>query len=599
MILRPYQAELVGQVELQWAIDHRVVLAQLVTGGGKTPILSQVILDHNGFVAAIAHRDKLVEQMSLMLGRAGVRHDLIASEKTKRLIAKKHVKKLGQCWYVPGARCRVVSIDTLKNAKDIDAWSAQVTLWIVDEGHHVLRANKWGKGVERFTHPQCRGLLLTATPGRPDGKGLGRHKHGCNGGPCEGCNDGFADVMVLGPHMRWLIDEGFLCDYDVVCPPSDLRAMEAPKGADGEYTQAQRLAAERASHIVGDIPAHYLRYAAGLSGITFCGTIETAGETVREYRARGVSAELITGDTDPTVRDDIFERAERGELQQIVAVDVISEGVDIPALQVGSFARLTGSIITWLQQLGRLLRPMMTEAYKAARTREERLAAIAASPKPRALLIDHIGGFVNPQLGPPAKFRDWSLEPRAKRNTSTDDQPENTVCTNPKPLESTGQLCLKCYPRIHRACPYCGYDPKPKDGDRSGRTAPEHVDGDLELMDPAALAALEGRVLDVSISREQFEAEALARRVPTIGLPRLWDARYKSNNWQIALRESMDVWAGRLHAQGLADHQIQRAFFVTFGTDVLTAMSLDWCEAQALKERVDEAVNRTYGVALG
>lgn len=584
MILRDYQAELTGQTQLEWALDHKVVLLQLSTGGGKTPILSQIVQDHNGFVAAIAHRDKLVEQMSLTLARAGIRHDLIASDKTKRIIAKKHVKKLGECFYVPGARCRVISIDTLLRAKGLEQWLKQVTLWIVDEGHHVLRANKWGRGIAMFTHPQCLGLLLTATPGRPDGKGLGRHKRGCNGGPCEGCNDGYADVMLLGPPMRWLIDQGYLCDYDVVCPPTDLVADEAPRGSDGEYTQAQRRTAERKSHIVGDVPKHYLQFAPGKSGITFCGTIETAIQTVAAYRAAGVSAELITGDTDPTIRDQIFDRAEAGTLNQIVAVDVISEGVDIPSLHVGSLARLTGSIITWFQQIGRLLRPMMTDAYKAATNRVERLAAIAASPKPRALLIDHIGGFTNPNLGPPTRPIVWSLEPREKRVAKdTEGDIPRRVCNNPK------VNCYHPYPRILRKCPKCGYEPV-----AMARGLPEHVDGDLQLMDPAALAALEGRMLPLDLTREEHDAQQLAKRAPTNALGNNWRAYEARRDATIGLVESMDRWAGRLHAAGHADHEIQRAVYLTWGVDVISMRGLETKEAVALKERVDAAVNRPY-----
>ena len=568
MILRPYQAEFTGQVQLQWALGNKVVLAQMPTGGGKTPCLSKLIEEHAGFVCAIAHRDRLVEQLSLMLAKCGIRHDLVASEKTKRIIAKKHVKKLGQCFYVPGARCRVASAQTLVKAKGLEKWAQQVTLWVVDEGHHLLRDNLWGRCIAMFSHPACHGLLLTATPGRPDGKGLGRHA------------DGFADAMVLGAEMRWLIDEGFLCDYDVVCPPSDMRIEEAPKGKDGEYSLAQRRTAARKSHIVGDVPTHYLKFAAGKSGITFCGDIETATATVAAYRAKGVTAELITGDTDPTIRDQIFDRAEQGQLNQIVAVDVISEGVDIPALQVGSFARLTASIITWLQQLGRLLRPIYAPGYDLD-TREGRLAAIAASIKPRALLIDHVGGFVNPQLGAPDKPRDWTRDRREKRakKDDSDDVPMR-VCANPL------VDCFHPYPRVLRACPKCGHEPQPQ-----GRSLPEQVDGDLQMMTPEALAALQGRVFDPTMTRAAHDAQQLAKGAQSTWLGKHWDAYVEKGGAQAALRDSMDLWAGQLHAQGRPDYEIQREFFLTLGVDVLSAQALDAKDAAALKERIDRRVN--------
>lgn len=584
MILRPYQSDITAETRLWWDMGHKVVCIQAATGAGKTALLSDLINNHAGFTCAIAHRDKLVEQISLTLARAGIRHDLIASDKTKRIIAKKHVKKVGQCFYVPGARCRVASIDTLTRAKGLASWAAQVTLWVVDEAHHLLRANKWGKGIALFTHPQCHGLMLTATPGRPDGKGLGRHKPGCNGGPCEGCGDGLADALVLGPPMRWLIEEGYLCDYDVVCPPTDLVAAEAPRGSDGDYTRDQVREAERSSHIVGDIPTHYLTWAAGKSGITFVGSIETATDTVKAFIERGVPAELITGDTDPTVRDHIFDKAERGEIKQIVAVDVISEGVDIPALQVGSFGRLTGSHIVWLQQLGRLLRPHYMPGYDLE-TRAGRLASIAASPKPKALLIDHIGGFRHPALGAPDKPRIWSLDPRDSRTKIDDpDDIPNKVCTNTDANDGLG--CWYPYPRTQRKCPKCGFAPQP-----AGRTLPEHVDGDLEMLDPQALAALRGQVLPLDMDRAAHDAQQLAKFTNPRWLGQHWQSYEAASAAQRDLRDAMDRWAGQLHAQGRADHEIQRIFFITYGVDVLSAQGLGAADAITLTSRIDGTVN--------
>ena len=569
MILRPYQQTLDDQIHAEWRAGNRVVLVQLSTGGGKTALFASVLEKHDGFAAVLVHRDRLVEQISLTLARKGVRHDLIASDKTKRIIARKHVKKFGQCFYSPGARARVASVQTLVKAKGLEKWLSQVTLWVTDESHHCLITNSWGACVSKFTHPACHGLLVTATPGRPDGKGLGRHA------------DGFADTMIEGPPMRWLIDEGYLCDYDVVCPPSDLIAREAPKGSDGDYTSTQRRDAERNSHIVGDVPAHYVKWASGKSGITFCGTIETATATVEAYRALGVSAELITGETDPAIRDDIFDRAEHGQLNQIVAVDVISEGVDIPALQVGSFARLTGSIITWLQQLGRLLRPIYAPGYDLE-TREGRLAAIAASNKPRALLLDHVGGFADPSLGPPDKPRIWTLDRREKRAAQEKDPNDIPlrVCTNP------AIDCFKPYPRIHRACPYCGFEPQP-----AGRAAPEQVEGDLQMLDPAALAALRGAVIDPTLGRGAFDAQQLAKGAQPAWLNRHWSSYVAAGTAQILLRASMDDWAGQLHAKGLADHEIQRSFWHGYGLSVVEAMALGEKDAIVLKERIDYAVN--------
>jgi hypothetical protein len=542
----------------------------------NTPILSYICEHVGGFICAVAHRDKLVEQISMTLARAGIKHDLIASDKTKRIIAKKHLKVFRQSFYAPGARCRVASVDTLVKAKGLEKWAAQVKLWIVDEGHHVLRDNKWGRALGLFTHEDCKGLLLTATPRRGDGKGLGSS------------SDGYADIMIEGPPMRWLIDEGYLCDYDVVCPPS-VHLDEPPRGKDGDYTDSQRIAATQDRQIIGDVPKHYLQYAAGKSGITFAGNIKDATDIVSAYRAAGVTAELITGNTDATIRDDIFDRAEAGRLNQIVAVDVISEGVDIPALLVGSFARLTGSLPLWMQQIGRLLRPYATEQYRAATTRAERLAAISASPKPRALLIDHVGGFANPQLGPPDKPRVWSLDPRDSRQAKDEEDAVEAlrVCANPVVVPTLGTLCLRPYKRVLRKCPHCGYEPVPL-----SRGGPEFVEGDLELMSREALAELQGRALDTSLSRADHDAAMLAKRAPSAYLAKFWSQHLEKCQELDELHAAMDRWAGQLHAKGYRDHEIQRAHWLQFGVDVLTPSTFKAADMRVLKERIDAAVTK-------
>ena len=60
------------------------------------------------------------------------------SASTIAAICAEHVAVLGRSWYDPGAPCAVASVDTLIRAKGLESWAAQVTLWVTDEGHHVV-----------------------------------------------------------------------------------------------------------------------------------------------------------------------------------------------------------------------------------------------------------------------------------------------------------------------------------------------------------------------------------------------------------------------------------------------------------------------------
>lgn len=580
LTLRPYQQDAIFRTEEAWRSGAQTVLLRLATGAGKTVVFSDIIQRHNGASCLIVHRSELVSQISLTLARLGVRHDLFAAEQTRRAIARLHVDELGACYYQPGARCVVASVDTLIRMAGIESWAKQVTLWVCDEGHHgqALLAdgtggNKWGKAIALFTHPQCRGLLPTATPIRADGKGLGRLQS--DGSP----GDGFADVMIEGPPERWLIDEGYLTDYRVVCPPSDLQIAGLP-GASGDWSPAQLKAAARASHITGDLPRSYMEFTPYALGISFCTDVETAIDTCEAYRALGVRAETITGETHPAVRRDVFRRFERQlaippeqrEITQLCVVDIVSEGTDLPVCQVGSFGRPSESLGLVRQQMGRIFRPVYAPGPDLTTT-QGRLEAIALSDKPHAWLIDHVRHFVKPNIGPPDRPRVWTLDRRDKRGKSA---PDDAI-----PL----RVCIGCYQpyeRFYRACPFCGHEPVP-----ASRGGPEFVDGDLALLDDATLAALRGTVVDVTPAGL---AEAASTWAAT-GLPQAFVASNgraynRKVEAQVALRAAMAQWGGREHAAGRDDAQIQRLWWLRFGIDVLSAQGLAATEANVLREKV-------------
>lgn len=535
--LRPYQQQLVDNVRAEWADGATNVLLRADTGAGKTAMLGWLIQNHQGASCVIAHRSELVSQLSLTLARYGVRHDLQAAANTRKAIARAHVEELGACFYQPGARCVVASVDTLIRAENLETWAQQVTLWICDEGHHLVRDNKWCKAVSLFTHPQCHGLLPTATPKRADGKGLGSHA------------DGYADVMIEGPPMRWLIEQGWLTDYRIVCPPSDLKVLSEP-GASGDWSTQQLRDAAKASHIVGDVVEQYVKRAMGRLGITFCTDVETAVETTQRFRESGVPAETLTGNTADHVRRDILRRYRARQILQLVTVDIVSEGFDLPAIEVASMARPTQSLALYMQQFGRALRPM--------------------DGKQSALIIDHVSNVIRHQ-GPPDKPRVWSLDRRDKRAAKVSDAVPYRVCVE----------CTQPYERFHRACPHCGFYPEP-----AGRSAPEQVDGDLAELDAATLARLRGAVVDLEQSLEDYAAGQSAKHARPEWIGRHVKAQDGQRAAQMMLREAMGRWGGARRSEGLATAQIQRLWYLTYGVDVLSAQALGTAETWALLERV-------------
>ena len=575
--LRPYQLELDGLVQAAWTAGHRNVVMVLPTGGGKTRILAAIVERHVGASCVIAHRSEIVGQLSMALAECGVRHNLIASKKDKEAIAALHVKAFGRSFFDPNSQCAVASVDTLIRKKDLAKWAASVTLWVTDEGHHLVLDNKWFKAISQFTHPLVRGLLPTASPKRTDGQGLGREEIGGNG---------VADTMVEGPPLRWLIDEGYLCDYRIITADSHIEELLGEVGASGDWSTAQLKAATEQSPIIGNAAETYRQLNAGMvrgappapngrTGILFAPDVETAGKFLQEFRRRGARAELVTGETDPGVRRRVFQRLEAREIELVICVDIVSEGTDIPALELGIFCRATASLAVYIQQFGRVLRPLMTPQYKAARTKEERLAAIAASPKPVAYIIDHVGNFT--RHGPPDRVREWSLvSSRGKRGPSDGVAYRN--CLNVSPLD----ICGQPFERFRTCCPYCGWEPPPP----AGRSSPAMVEGDMVLLDPEVLAALRGEAQAAVMSVADYRAKLAATGLPQHFIWANAKTHHVKVEAQMALRDVMATWGGYRRADGLTDREMQRLFYERFGVDVLTAAGLGQKDALALMEKI-------------
>jgi superfamily II DNA or RNA helicase len=526
---RPYQAQLISGVYTAWQ-NVRNVLAVLPTGGGKSMCLSHIAAAEPGAVAVVAHRAELVSQLSVALGREGVPHRVIGPATLQRTCVQSQLDDGGHSYYDPNARVAVCSVNTLVRMKPNDPWLAQVRLWITDECHHVTVGNMWGDACAMF--PNARGLGVTATPLRADGKGLGRHA------------DGVFDEMVVGPTMRELIRSGFLSDYRVISAPSDLDLSDVPLSASGDYSPPKLSAARRRSRITGDVVREYLRHAPGKLGVTFDVDIDAATNTADAFRAAGVPAEVVSSKTPDSVRASIMRNFKARRILQIVNVDLLGEGVDVPAIEVVSFARPTHSYGLFVQQMGRGLRLMEGKA--------------------KAIIIDHVGNVM--RHGLPDRKQHWTLDRRDKRSKAgpSDAIPMRT-CLN--------EECLAPYERIYDCCPHCGTPAPPP----AGRSAPEQVDGDLVELDEATLARMRGEIDRID------SMPVIPPHIGMAGGKALLRHHMDRAATQIELRAAIAMWGGVAAARlGYDTRQQQRAFFFKFSVDVGTAQTLNAADAGAL-----------------
>lgn len=554
-MLRSYQVTAANEVETGWN-RHRNILMVLPTGAGKTKVSAHIIKKRSVPTAVIAHRQELVSQLSLALCYEQIPHSLICSDDVLSQIVRAQRMITGKVWYDPNAPTFCASVDTLIRRAG-DPRFSRVRLWFEDEAHHALQDNKWGKAVNLF--PNANGLGVTATPIRADGKGLGSHA------------DGVFDHMVEGPTGQQLIDMGYLSPYEIaVCKPEDLDFSHVEHGADGDFKQNQLRAATKASRrLVGDIVGQYLKRAAGRLGITFCVDIEHAQQITQAYNQAGVPAALVTSESSVMERTITLDRFRKRQVLQLVNVDLFGEGFDVPGVEVVSMGRRTDSFSLYSQQFGRALRPVYREGM-AQGTDEERRSAIAYGPKPKALIIDHVGNVIHHRL--PTAKRVWTLDRRERksRNTELDNEDKLKVCLS--------ELCSKPYQAYLVKCPYCGHEPEVK---VRARTI-DQVDGDLILLDETVLAEMNReaeRVMGVPHAPKGLPSHAVVAIIKRHG------ERTKA---QQELREAIAQWGGvQTHAKGLSVREAQKLFYLTFGVDVLTAQTLGVTEANELKGRVE------------
>lgn len=541
-VLQPFQEKLKQDIYGSWYHGCRNVLGVLPTGGGKSVVSTSITSDKLRIgerQAIIAHRNELVSQMSLHVGSCGIPHRIIGPQSAISQIIANHRREFqGHCFINPDAPTTVAGVDTIISRYDsLKEWGGQIDRWTIDEAHHLLRGNKWGKATELF--PNAWGLGLTASPGRADGKGLGRHA------------DGLFDYMALGPSTRELMDIGAITDYEYVVPASDFEIDESAITESGDFSQVKMREASKKSHIVGDVVKEYINRAFGKRAIVFATDVETAGEIAKNFQYYGIQAAAVSGKTPATTREEYVRRFKNGSLTILINVDLFGEGFDVPACEVVIMARPTASLSVYLQQCGRALRKMLGKLY--------------------GLIIDHVSNWK--RHGFPDKKRFWTLdrrEKRAKRPVDPEEVPL-TVCRS----------CSRPYERVLTACPRCGAVPEIS---LSARGSIEHIDGDLILLDREKLAQLRAATeLETPASvgeRVWYAVGSHAAKFHT-------NAQIERIQMQQRLSNAIANWAGLQRALGRDDQQSYRRFYLTLGVNVLSALALSRVEMEKLAETVE------------
>lgn len=222
---------------------------------------------------------------------------------------------------------------------------------VVDEFHHAA-APTYSRLLE---HLQPKELLgLTATPERSDGQDIGRF---------------FDDRTAFELRLWDALDADLLAPFHYfgIADETDLSRIEWKRGRYDEtqlstlYTGNEaraRIVLSQLSDKVGDLSQ--------MRAVGFCVSVEHAEYMARVFRDAGVPAAAVTGSTPAEDRANTLQALRAGTIKAVFAVDVLSEGVDIPEIDTVLFLRPTESATVFIQQLGRGLRHSDSKAVLTA-----------------------------------------------------------------------------------------------------------------------------------------------------------------------------------------------------------------------------------------
>ena len=354
--LRAWQAQ---AVDRYFDVDRRDFLAVATPGAGKTTfalrvagrLLSARRIDR---VVVVTPTDHLKTQWASAAGRAGIPLDPAYSGRTGRVSSDYSGFALtyaGVASNPTGYRLRV------ERAK---------TLVILDEVHHAGDALSWGEAVREAFEPAARRLSLTGTPFRsdtnpipfvtyaPGADGIARSAADYSYGYAEALRDGVVRpvlFMAYSGSMRWRTGAGDEVEARLGEPlTKDLhaQALRTALDASGSWIPSVLTAADtRLSEVRRHVPD--------------AGGLVIAGDQTSARAYAGV-LERVTGTAPTVVLSDEPNSSRRiegfssSDERWMVAVRMVSEGVDVPRLAVGVYATTTATPLFFAQAVGRFVR---------------------------------------------------------------------------------------------------------------------------------------------------------------------------------------------------------------------------------------------------
>jgi len=265
---RDYQETGIEAMRRELAAKRNPVYV-LGCGGGKSYMAGMVAAAAGAkgrSVGLLTVRRVLVDDISNRFSAMGVQHGVIMAGRQDN----EHRSKVASAHTV-AARNLTLNVDVL----------------FVDEGHQYV-AGEFRAILDR--HANIPRVILTATPIRADGLGLGR----------------IADSIILGPTTQELINRGFLVPTRIFCRHAP-DVSQLRRNSSGEFNERENEEVMGRSEIVGDCVKEWLYRARNLPTIVHAVSIKHSLAIVKRFQGAGVNAVHVDADTPDDERKRVFD----------------------------------------------------------------------------------------------------------------------------------------------------------------------------------------------------------------------------------------------------------------------------------------------------
>ena len=325
------QEALTALAKLQQDNKHKALLIS-ATGTGKTYLSAFAVKKANPKrLLFLAHREQILKQACKTFAK-------IIPDIQYGILSANH-----KDFHKPYL---FATINMLNKEENLTQFTPTHFDYIIIDETHRAGANSYLKILNYF-QPQFL-LGMTATPERTDG----------------------FDIYQLFDHniayeirLNQAMQENLLCPFHYF-GITDITVDDQEINDNSTFNDLTTDA--RVTHIINQ-SKYYGFSGERLRGLIFCSQIEEAQILSQKFNERGFNTIALSGKDSQETRTNAIHKLEQKErstgLDYIFTVDIMNEGIDIPAINQIIMLRPTKSAIIFVQQLGRGLRKYPQKDY--------------------------------------------------------------------------------------------------------------------------------------------------------------------------------------------------------------------------------------------